>query len=124
LGYIAGAEPEPYQHQDDRTIAKASRGAALTDSDETIDLLGREAPGQGCQTPMRERRDSLIEVGGTQAPKAEITQESPQRSDQLLSGAGPALSGLVEHELPYLLRIPTAGVCTQCVEQSTSATAI
>src|SRR5271157_144880 len=73
---------------------------------------------------MRERRDSLIEVSGAQAPEAEITQESPQRGDQLLSGAGPAVAGTVEHELSYLHCLPTAGVRTQGVDQSSSATGI
>src|SRR5215472_13223997 len=73
---------------------------------------------------MRERQDSLIEVCGAQAPETEITQESPQRGDQLLSCAGPAVAGTVEHELPYLHRLPTAGVCTQGVDQRGSATGI
>jgi hypothetical protein len=61
---------------------------------------------------MCEGRDSLIKVSGAQAPEAEITQESPQGGDQLLSGAGSAAAGTVEHELSYLHRIPTAGVRT------------
>src|SRR5215470_15675498 len=73
---------------------------------------------------MCEGRDSLIEVGGAQALEAEITQESPQRSDQLLSGAGPAVAGLVEHELSYLYRLPTAGVRAQGADKSGSTTGI
>jgi hypothetical protein len=55
---------------------------------------------------MRYRRNSLIEVGGALPAKAEVTQESPQGCDQFLSGAGPALAGTVEYELPYLLCTP------------------
>jgi hypothetical protein len=73
---------------------------------------------------MCERWDSLIEISGAQTPKAEITQESPQRGDELLSGFGPAVAGSVEHEFSYLHRSPTGGVRTQAVDQSGSATGI
>jgi hypothetical protein len=73
---------------------------------------------------MCERWDSLIEISGAQTPKAEITQESPQGGDQLLSGFGPAVAGSVEHEFSYLHRLPTGGVLTQGVGQSGSATGI
>src|SRR5215469_11072882 len=73
---------------------------------------------------MCERRDSLIEVSGAQPPEAEITQENPQGGDQLLSGASPAVAGTVEHELSYLHRLPTAGICTQGVDQRGSDTGI
>jgi hypothetical protein len=68
--------------------------------------------------------DSLVEVSGAQSPKAEITQESPQGGDQLLSGFGPAVAGSVEHEFSYLHRFPAGGVRTQPVDQSGSATGI
>jgi hypothetical protein len=68
--------------------------------------------------------DSLIEISGAQTPKTEITQESPQGGDQLLSGFSPAVAGSVEHEFSYLHRFPTGGVRTQTVDQSGSATGI
>jgi hypothetical protein len=46
LAYVAGAEPEPYEHQDDGAITQASRRTAITGSDETVHLLGGEAPRQ------------------------------------------------------------------------------
>jgi hypothetical protein len=70
---------------------------------------------------MCERRDSLIEVSGAQAPELEIPQESPQGSDQFLGGASPAVAGTLKHELSYLHRFPTGGVLTQSVDQSGSA---
>jgi len=73
---------------------------------------------------MCERWDSLVEVSGAQTPKAEITQESPQGGDELLSGFGPAVAGSVEHEFSYVHRFPTGGVRTQTVDQSGSATGI
>jgi hypothetical protein len=73
---------------------------------------------------MCERRDSLIEVSGAQAPELEIPQESPQGSDQFLGGASPAVAGTLKHELSYLHRFPTRGVPTQSVDQSGSATNI
>jgi hypothetical protein len=54
--------------------------------------------------------------GGAKTPKAEITQESPQGGDQLLSGFGPAVAGSVEHEISYLHRFPAGGVRTQTVD--------
>jgi hypothetical protein len=68
--------------------------------------------------------DSLVEVSGAQTPKAEITQESAQRGDELLSGFGPAVAGSVEHEFAYLHRIPGGGIRTQTADQSGSATGI
>jgi hypothetical protein len=73
---------------------------------------------------MGERWDSLIEISGAQTPKAEITQESPQGGDQLLSGFGPAVAGSVEHEFAYLHRFPSGGIRTQTVDQSGSTTGI
>jgi len=73
---------------------------------------------------MCERRDSLIEVSGAQAPELEISQESPQGSDQFLGGVSPAVAGSGKHELSYLHRFPTRGVPTQSLEQSGGATNI
>jgi hypothetical protein len=73
---------------------------------------------------MGERWDSLVEVSGAQTPKAEITQESPQRGDELLSGFGSAVAGSVEHEFSYLHRFPGGGFRTQTVDQRGSATGI
>jgi hypothetical protein len=43
LAYVAGAEPEPYEQQDDGPIPQAARSTALTGSNKTLHLLGRQA---------------------------------------------------------------------------------
>jgi hypothetical protein len=46
LAYVAGAQPEPYEHQDDGAIPQAARSTALTDSNKALHLLGRQASRQ------------------------------------------------------------------------------
>jgi hypothetical protein len=46
LAYVAGAEPEPYEHQDDGAIPQAARSTALAGSNKALHLLGREASRQ------------------------------------------------------------------------------
>ena len=43
LAYVAGTEPEPYEHQDDGAIPQAARSTALTSSNKALHLLGRQA---------------------------------------------------------------------------------
>jgi hypothetical protein len=43
LAYVAGAQPEPYEHQDDGAISQAARSTALTGSNKALHLLGRQA---------------------------------------------------------------------------------
>ena len=73
---------------------------------------------------MGEGWDSLVEIRRAQAPKMKITQESPQGGDELLSTFRPAVAGSLEHELPNLDCLPTAGVRTQAFDQSGSAAGI
>ena len=46
LAYVAGAQPELYEHQDDGPIPQAARSTALTGSNKTLHLLGRQASRQ------------------------------------------------------------------------------
>ena len=39
LAYVAGAQPEPYEHQDDGAIPQAARSTALTGSNKALHLL-------------------------------------------------------------------------------------
>jgi hypothetical protein len=40
LAYVAGAQPEPYEHQDDGSIPQTSRRTAITSSNKPTYLLG------------------------------------------------------------------------------------
>jgi hypothetical protein len=59
---------------------------------------------------MCQRRNGLIEAGATLALGTQITQESPNGSDQLFSSTGPTLTGTFEQKRAHSLGIPLARI--------------
>src|SRR5207247_10265844 len=110
--------------KDDRTVAQAPSGAAITASDEPIDLLRCKACRQCRQPPMGQARNRLLEAQSTQASEAEIPQEGPHRRDEVFGSSFPTLIGSIEEERPYSLCVPFAGILAKGLEYRRGAPAV
>src|SRR5579864_6841842 len=63
-------------------------------------------------------------MGGTCPSKAEITQESPRRCDQLLTALYSAFAGPLENELSHPPCVPLVDILTKCFEKFEGAATI
>jgi hypothetical protein len=73
---------------------------------------------------MSDCRNGEVEIVPGLAAETEITQESSQRGDQLLSRSSPTLARTIQQKLPNSLDSPPAYIFAKSVKQLSGATTI
>ena len=61
LRHVGGPQPEARQQEQDRTVTSARTGVAVTGSNHSVDLLGRQIPGHVGKLPMGVGRNGAVD---------------------------------------------------------------
>jgi hypothetical protein len=88
-GNLAGAQPQPRQHGQDRQIPESDHGRPVARVQQRIDLAGLQSLRQPRQPPPCDRRDRAGQRTLKHALQMQEPKQRPQRHDRQLRGAAP-----------------------------------